>query len=183
MPRKTLRSRTTARSSGTTIAALSLGANLGDPKAQLEAAIAGLRPAFDSLRTAPLFRTEPLSGPEQPDYLNTAVVGATALSAEELLGLAKALELAAGRRRGERFGPRVLDIDLLVYGDLVCDSSELTLPHPRLAERLFYLAPLERIAPDLRVPPTGVTVAELRLVGTARGAVEELGWTPAEVAR
>jgi 2-amino-4-hydroxy-6-hydroxymethyldihydropteridine diphosphokinase len=157
-------------------AALSLGANLGDPETQIGAAIAGLRSAFESLLAAPLFRTEPISAVDQADYLNTAVVGATALAPEELLGLAKALELAAGRRRAERFGPRPLDIDLLLYGDLFQRSPELSVPHPRLAERRFYLEPLARIAPELRVPPTGVTVAELLRAGTTAGAVIEVAW-------
>jgi 2-amino-4-hydroxy-6-hydroxymethyldihydropteridine diphosphokinase len=79
----------------------------------------------------------------------------------ELLALAKALELAAGRRRGARFGPRPLDIDLLLYGDLQISTPELTLPHPRLRERRFVLEPLAEIAPDLRIPPDGARVRDL----------------------
>ena len=79
----------------------------------------------------------------------------------ELLALAKALELAAGRRRGERFGPRPLDVDLLLYGDRQSSAPELTLPHPRLRERRFVLEPLAEIAPDLRIPPDNAKVSDL----------------------
>lgn len=85
----------------------------------------------------------------------------TALEPADLLAVAKALELAAGRRPGVRFGPRPLDVDLLLYGDRQSSAPELTLPHPRLRERRFVLAPLAEIAPDLRVPPDGATVREL----------------------
>ena len=133
--------------------------------------------ALEGLRRAPLYRTAAISDHPQPDFLNTAVVGVTTLPPEDLLGLAKALELAAGRRRGRRWGARPLDVDLLLYGDLVRDTPELTLPHPRLAERRFVLEPLARIAPELRVPPAGRTVTELLRAGTAVGEVTEIGWT------
>ena len=110
---------------------------------------------------APLFRTRPLGDLPQPEYLNTAVVGRPRLRPDELLALAKALEAAAGRRPGPRHGSRPLDIDLLVYGRLVSARPELTLPHPGLRQRRFVLAPLAEIAPGLRVPPDGATVADL----------------------
>ena len=113
------------------------------------------------MRVASLYRSLPVSPVPQPDFLNTAALAHTSLGPEEVLALAKALELAAGRRRGLRFGPRPLDIDLLLYGDRQSRDPELTLPHPRLAERRFMLEPLAEIAPDLPVPPEGVTVAEL----------------------
>lgn len=100
----------------------------------------------------------------QPDFLNTAALGHTALPPDAVLAVAKALELAAGRRppvSGLRFGPRPLDIDLLIYGDLQSAAPELTLPHPRLRERRFMLEPLAALAPDLRLPPDGRTVREL----------------------
>ena len=113
------------------------------------------------MRVASLYRSLPVSPVPQPDFLNTAALAHTSLGPEEVLALAKALELAAGRRRGLRFGPRPLDIDLLLYGDRQSRDPELTLPHPRLAERRFMLEPLAEIAPDLPVPPDDVTVAEL----------------------
>jgi 7,8-dihydro-6-hydroxymethylpterin-pyrophosphokinase len=94
-----------------------------------------------------------------------------------VLALGKALELAAGRRRGVRFGPRPLDVDLLLYGDRRSDAPEMTLPHPRLRERRFVLAPLAEIAPDLRLPPDGARVAELltRLDDDPAG-VQRIDW-------
>lgn len=85
----------------------------------------------------------------------------TAFPPDAVLALAKALELAAGRRRGVRFGPRPLDIDLLVHGDFTAGFPELTVPHPRLRERRFVLEPLAEIAPDLAVPPDGARIADL----------------------
>ena len=111
----------------------------------------------------------------QPDFLNTAALAHTSLGPEEVLALAKALELAAGRRRGLRFGPRPLDIDLLLYGDRQSRDPELTLPHPRLAERRFMLEPLAEIAPDLQVPPDGVTVAELLARVSGEPGLEKIG--------
>lgn len=159
------------------IVALSLGGNAGDPEEQLRDAVYRLRGVLGSSRVAPLYRTEPVAAIEQPDFFNTALVGRTDLLPEEVLALAKWLEWLAGRRPGVRFGPRPLDIDLLVHGDTVSRAPELVLPHPRLAERRFYLVPLARIAPDLAVPPHGTTVAELLAAGSATGEVREVGWS------
>jgi 2-amino-4-hydroxy-6-hydroxymethyldihydropteridine diphosphokinase len=93
-----------------------------------------------------------------------------------VLAAAQALELAAGRRRGRRLGPRPLDVDLLLFGDRVSDRPELTLPHPRLAERRFVLVPLAEIAPDRRVPPHGRTVAELLAATADTSRVERVEW-------
>ncbi len=144
--------------------ALALGGNEGTPEdiqETLARALRHLEASLGPLRVASLYRTAPVSPVSQPDFLNTAALAHTALPPGEILALAKALELAAGRRRGVRFGPRPLDIDLLLYGDLQSDAPELTLPHPRLRERRFMLEPLAEIAPDLPVPPDGKTVAEL----------------------
>lgn len=93
-----------------------------------------------------------------------------------MLALAKALELGAGRRAGVRHGPRALDVDLLLYGDLETARPELTLPHPRLRERGFYLVPLAEIAPHLAVPPDGATVGQLRSALSPVGVEAELAW-------
>ena len=154
--------------------ALSLGANAGDRRRQLSVAADGLCALLGTPRLAPLFRTSPVSELEQPDFLNTALVGTTSLLPAELLAVAKSLEWAAGRRRGPRFGPRPLDIDLLIHGELESDAPELRLPHPRLAERRFYLEPLCRVAPDMIVPSEGVTVATLLASGGAVGEVVEV---------
>ena len=124
-------------------------------------ALGDLEAALGPLRVAPLYRTRPVSPIPQPDFLNTAALVRTALPPDAVLAVAKALERAAGRRRGPRFGPRPLDIDLLLYGDLQSTAPELTLPHPRLRERRFMLEPLADLAPDWPVPPDGMTVREL----------------------
>ena len=168
--------------------ALALGGNLpglapetagSSAEPTLAWALRQLAASLGPLRVASLYRSRPVSPIAQPDYLNTVAVGSTALPPDAVLALAKALELAAGRRRGVRFGPRPLDVDLLIYGDHLADAPELTLPHPRLRERRFVLAPLAEVAPDLLVPPDGANVAELLArLGPAGEAdsVERLDW-------
>ena len=141
--------------------ALGLGGNSGAVAATVAAALRRLVAALGPLQVAPLYRSRAVSPIPQPDYLNTAAVGSTALGPDAVLALAKRLELAAGRRRGPRGAPRPLDIDLLIHGSRVLTTPELTLPHPRLALRRFVLAPLADVAPDLPVPPAGATVAQL----------------------
>lgn len=114
-----------------------------------------------TLRVAPLYRSAPLSPIAQPDFLNTVAVGRSrpgASGPEDVLALGKALELEAGRVRGARFGPRPLDVDLLLCGERRSERPELTLPHPRLLERRFVLAPLADLCPDLLL--SGRTVRE-----------------------
>lgn len=140
--------------------ALGLGGNLGDVERTLTAALECLAVSLGPLEIAPLYRSAPLPPlPPQPDYLNTAAVGRTELSPDALLSLAKALERRAGRRSGARNAPRPLDIDLLLYGDLVTDAPELTLPHPALLRRRFALAPLADLTPGWSIPPEGPKVA------------------------
>jgi 2-amino-4-hydroxy-6-hydroxymethyldihydropteridine diphosphokinase len=142
----------------------------------LSAAVDALGEVLAEMRVSPLFRTEPLSEVPQPAFWNAAVTGVTALLATELLAVAKALEWAVGRRRGARFGPRPLDVDLLLHGDAVITTPELQVPHPRLAERRFYLEPLARIAPRLRVPPGSRTVEELLARAPTDQGVREVPW-------
>lgn len=142
----------------------------------MTAALRQLAAYVGPLRVASLYRSAPVSPIPQADFLNTAALARTVLAPEEVLAVAKALERAAGRRRGARFGPRPLDIDLLLYGDLHIDAPELTLPHPRLRERRFMLAPLAEIAPAWPVPPDGATVAELLGRLGDEQAVERIEW-------
>jgi 2-amino-4-hydroxy-6-hydroxymethyldihydropteridine diphosphokinase len=104
------------------------------------------------------------------------VAGTTRLAPEALLSLGKALEREAGREEGPRYGPRPLDVDLLVYGGLVLAGPELTVPHPRLRERRFALAPLADLAADLELPPDGARVADLLAAVGQEREVERLAW-------
>jgi len=127
-----------------------LGSNLGDRRAHLRAAVEQLRTVGDLVDVSPLYETEPVGGPPgQQDYLNLVVELHTADSPRTLLERCRALEAAAHRVRTEHWGPRTLDADVLwVEGELV-DDADLTVPHPRMWERRFVLAPLADLAPDL----------------------------------
>lgn len=159
------------------LVAFALGGNLGPVEQTLRQALRQLRASLGPLRVASLYRSLPLSPVPQPDFLNTAALAHTTLLPEAVLALAKALERAAGRRRGARFGPRPLDVDLLTYGSHCSDAPELALPHPRLRERRFVLEPLAEIAPDLAVPPDGTTVRELLARLEGQPGVERIGWS------
>jgi 2-amino-4-hydroxy-6-hydroxymethyldihydropteridine diphosphokinase len=143
---------------------LALGSNLGDRRANLEAALAALRAntAVRVLAVSGFIETEPVGGPPgQGPYLNGAAAVGTDLEPHALLAECKRIEKSLGRRDGPRWGPRIVDLDILFYGALVLDTPDLTLPHPRLRERRFVLEPLAAIAPDLVDPVTGLTVGEL----------------------
>jgi len=129
---------------------LGLGSNLGHRRRQLRNAVAALP---DVVAVSPVYETEPVGGPPgQGPYLNLVVELDTGLTARQLLELAHRLEDAAGRERVERWGPRTLDVDVLLVGDMTVDEPDLVVPHPRMWERRFVLAPLADLAPDL-VPP------------------------------
>jgi 2-amino-4-hydroxy-6-hydroxymethyldihydropteridine diphosphokinase len=142
---------------------LGLGSNLGDRELFLTRGRDGLAErGFDILESSALYLTEPVGGPVQPWFLNQVLEGRTDLAPAELLEACLDVERAVGRVRAEKDGPRTLDLDLLLYGDLVLRTDRLTLPHPRLAERLFVLVPLCEIAPNVRHPVTGLTAVEMR---------------------
>lgn len=135
-----------------------LGSNLGDRASFLQFGLDGLASrAGPVVAISPVYETEPVGGPPQPDYLNAVVVLETGLSPRDLLGVAKALEAEAGREPADperRWGPRPLDVDILIVGDLRVDEPDLVVPHPRIHQRAFVLAPLADVAPDLVVAPT-----------------------------
>lgn len=129
---------------------LGLGSNLGDRRGHLRRAVEALRGCDRVVAVSPLYETEPVGGPENQDaYLNAVVELDTTRSPRQLLELARSLEAAAGRVRGERWGPRTLDVDVLLAGSLEVDESDLVVPHPRMWERRFVLAPLSDLAPEL----------------------------------
>lgn len=152
-----------------------VGSNLGDSRARVRA-------AFDALAALPqtllishsrLYRTRPFGPVTQGDFINAVAGLLTRLDAQTLLEGLRGIEKAAGRERTERWGPRTLDLDLLVFADQRITTAELTVPHPGIAERGFVLGPLHDIAPDLDVPGLG-RVAELRRQLTDDGIVEVL---------
>lgn len=138
-------------------AVIGLGANLGDPAAQLRTAIAAIGRIADTrvLAVSSFYRTAPVGFLAQPEFVNAAVTVETTLAPRALLDALQAIEAAAGRERRFKDAPRTLDLDLLLYGDRVADEPGLTIPHPRLHERAFALAPLVEIAPDAEVPGHG----------------------------
>jgi len=138
-----------------TPAYVGLGSNLESPRRQLESALSALADLPGSILVAvsPIYRSAPMGPKDQPDYLNAAAALLTRHSAPTLLESMQEIERRQGRRRsGERWGPRTLDLDLLVYGKLEHDTPSLKLPHPGIAERNFVLFPLRDIAPHLVVP-------------------------------
>ena len=141
-----------------TIVYLALGSNLGDRRANLGAAVERLRERVTIEALSALYETEPAYVTDQPRFLNAALRGRTALAAHALLAFVKQIERELGRAAGQRYGPRVVDIDVLLYGEQTIDTPDLTVPHPRMAERPFVLAPLAEIAPDLVPPGWGESV-------------------------
>jgi len=140
---------------------LALGSNIDDRSANLQAAIAALPPAVRVLDQSPVYETPPWGFTIQPLFLNMALKGRTRLAPPALLAYLKHLETQMGRTPSIRYGPRLIDIDILFYDELVLAAPELTIPHPHLSERAFVLVPLADLAPDLVHPVSGKTVREL----------------------
>jgi 2-amino-4-hydroxy-6-hydroxymethyldihydropteridine diphosphokinase len=129
---------------------LAAGANLGDRLGTLQGCVEaiGRLPETDVLAISPVYETDPVGGPAQPDYLNAVLIAATGLGPRDLLDAAHRIEAEFGRVRAERFGPRTLDIDIISYAEQVSSDPVLTLPHPRAHERAFVLAPWHDIDAD-----------------------------------
>ena len=129
-------------------AVIALGANIGEPKAQMDLAVAMLREATEVISVSEYFSTKPVSDIEQPDYLNAVCIAESELPALDLLGVLHGIEKTLGRERLEKWGPRTIDLDLIQYGGLLSAADELQLPHPRAHERRFVLQPWFEIEPD-----------------------------------
>lgn len=140
---------------------LALGANIGDRLGTLRRARAALAPYVNVTATSPIYETAPAYATDQPAFLNAALRGETALDPLKLLFTVKELERELGRMPTFRYGPRAIDIDILFYDDLEMHTSELTIPHPLLCERVFVLKPLADVAPDWIHPAAKVSVKTL----------------------
>lgn len=137
---------------------VALGSNLDGPARQIETAfeLLGRTPESELLQRSSTYRSAPLGGIEQPDFVNAVAAMSTTLPAHSFLDELQAIERLRGREdRHIRWGPRTLDLDLLVYGDLVIDEPGLTVPHPGIADRNFVLLPLREIAPEFEIPGLG----------------------------
>ena len=147
----------------TTKVVIALGSNLGDRQAALDFAVARIAPLVSNLTLSSVVETEPAGEglQDQPLYLNAVAVGHTALTAREMLDALLAIEKACGRERPYPGAPRTLDLDLILLGATIRNSTGLQVPHPRFRERTFVLGPLVEIAPDMIDPVTGLTVAQL----------------------
>ena len=129
-------------------AVVALGANLENPREAVELAIALLREATDVEKVSSIYETKPVGGPEQDNYINAICLIESDLPALDLLALLHGIEKSMGRVRIEKWGPRVIDLDLIQYGNIISSSAELELPHPRAFERKFVIEPWHEIEPD-----------------------------------
>lgn len=160
------------------VAYLGLGANLGDRRANLRQALRLLRRSARVLRVSSLYETEPV-GPEQPLFYNAVCAIETDLAPRDLLAFVKVIERDLGRERdAERWGPREIDIDILLYGAETLDEEGLTVPHPRMLERGFVLVPLAEIAAERRFPGREETISVLAAIVGDEGLkkVADVGW-------
>ncbi|HWG65489.1 MAG TPA: 2-amino-4-hydroxy-6-hydroxymethyldihydropteridine diphosphokinase [Streptosporangiaceae bacterium] len=146
---------------------LALGSNIGDRRGHLQAGIEALfaEPGLEFAAISPVYETDPVGGPDQPNYLNAVLVARTSLPQTVLLERAQGAEAAEQRVRTEVWGPRTLDVDLIVYGDVVSADPRLTLPHPRAHERAFVLAPWLDLEPEAEIPGRGLVSGLLAAVG------------------
>jgi len=155
---------------------IGLGSNLSDRIGMISKAIGCLSSCGGIAVSAisRFYRTPPWGVVDQPDFVNAVVEVHTHLSPGELLSLAKSIEASLGRRPGRRWGPREIDIDILLYGCSVLDSDDLSIPHPRMCERAFVIAPLAEISPDLVHPVSGMKMADILEVLRSGGEMWEV---------
>lgn len=148
---------------------LSLGSNLGNRSANLKEAVSSLPPQMEVKKKSSVYETPPWGYTEQENFLNQVIEVKTHLEPEPLLKHLKRLEVALGRKATFRYGPRLIDIDILFYDDLILDTSSLTIPHPHLHERGFVLLPMMDIAPDLVHPVKRKSIREMMALCNAGG--------------
>jgi 2-amino-4-hydroxy-6-hydroxymethyldihydropteridine diphosphokinase len=157
------------KAGGMSRAVIALGSNLGNRLENIQGGLDALldTPGLAPVAVSPVYQTAPVGGPEQPEYYNAVLIAWTTLSAGTLLDRCHGVEAAFGRVRDEIWGPRTLDLDLIVYGDVVSADPELTLPHPRAHLRGFVLAPWHAIDPDATIPGRGRVADLLAAAGPA----------------
>lgn len=153
--------------------AIALGSNLAEPVTQIRRAAALLGQAFPDLRLSPLVASEPQYFANQPAFVNAVALGTTRLSPKEVFGVLKTAEVALGREPSFRNGPRLIDLDLLTYGCLrynyeFDDGSDLTVPHPRIAERMFVMQPWLSLDPEANLPGGARVLALVEALGASR---------------
>ncbi len=143
---------------------IGIGSNMGDRLANCRRAVEAIASAKENriLRCSPFYETEPVGKKDQEWFINGVIAMETAVAPRGLLEFLLDIEKGMGRVRKEKWGPRVIDLDILLFGDEVIDEDDLEVPHPRIAERLFVLAPLSDIAPNLRHPVWNQTVSQMR---------------------
>lgn len=140
---------------------LGLGTNQGNRVANLDLSVAALSPKVAPIRLSKIYETPPWGYTDQPAFLNQVVEARTDLSPHELLVHLKDIEIQIGRKPTFRYGPRLIDLDILIYDDLILNTSTLVIPHPNMHERAFVLIPLAEIVPNFVHPALGITVSEL----------------------
>ena len=153
---------------------LALGSNLGDRRANLKEAIAALPPQMEVNAKSSVYETPPWGYEDQPKFLNQVIKAKTYLDPEPLLKHLKRLEVALGRKESFPNGPRLIDMDILFYDDLILNTSSLVIPHPRLHERGFVLLPLMELSPDLVHPLSKKSVREMA-AGCDVGGIKKFG--------
>jgi len=153
---------------------LGLGSNMGDRQGNLDRALEFLSQRLRMGKVSSIYDTEPVGDTDQPRFLNLVCQAYTRLEPMALLALAKGIESKLGRT-GKSGAPRIIDIDILLYGDQVIEIPELVIPHPKMTERAFVLVPLDEIAPDLVHPVSGKTIRELLQSVTEKQGVFRLG--------
>jgi 2-amino-4-hydroxy-6-hydroxymethyldihydropteridine diphosphokinase len=136
-------------------AVVALGSNLGDSQATLDLAIEEIMNFCELKKVSSFVETDPVGGPKQPNYLNAVLIAESELSADEFLKNLQIIELKLGRTREVHWGPRTVDLDLIIYGQTMMNSKDLTLPHPLAHERKFVLEPWLEIDPDGEIPGKG----------------------------